>query len=421
MTRAAAAGALIERVDTVVIGAGGLGSATAWHLARRGTDVVLLEKFRLGHKRGASHDTSRILRRSYHTPVYVALANEAYDDWALLERESGEQLVTTTGGLDLFPPGSSIASVDYTTSMAARGVDFEELSVAEAAARWPALSLPEGTLALHQADTSIVPAGRSTATMQRLARENGARLYDNSPVTGLIDRGDEGVEVVVGGADEAGRAREHTPSGGAPTSTYHRFLARRVVLTADAWTNDLLAHLGTSLPLTVTREQATYFAPSVPERFGADRLPVWIWMDDPSFYGFPTYAEAGNGALVKAAQDCGGAVTSGDGRSFDTDPAALDVLCGFVSELLPGVGAPAHTVTCLYTLTHDRDFVVGPVPGHPAVLLGLGAGHAFKFAPTFGRLLADLATSGSTSSDISAFAADRPALVDADYPISWLV
>jgi sarcosine oxidase len=194
-----------------------------------------------------------------------------------------------------------------------------------------------------------------------------------------------------------------------------------VVLTADAWTNHLLAHLGTSLPLTVTREQVTYFAPAAPERFGADRLPVWIWMDDPSFYGFPTYAEAGNGGFVKAAQDCGGVVTSADGRTFDTDPAALDLLRGFVTDLLPGIGAPAQTVTCLYTLTPDRDFVVGPVPGHPAVLLGLGAGHAFKFAPTFGRLLSDLAVNGFTSSDISAFAPDRRALVDADHPVSWLV
>jgi sarcosine oxidase len=410
----------LEIVDTVVIGAGGLGSATAWQLARRGVDVVLLEKFGFGHKRGASHDTSRILRRSYHTPAYVALANEAYDDWALLESDSGEQLVTTTGGLDLFPPGASIPAIDYTTSMAACGVPFEELSVAEVAARWPALSLPAGTLAVHQADTSMVPAGRSTATMQRLARENGAALYDDAAVTSLVDRGAEGIEVVVGAGDDAGAGVSGTASGG-HGATYRRFLARRVVLTADAWTNDLLAHLGTSLPLTVTREQVTYFAPSAPERFGSDRLPVWIWMDDPSFYGFPTYDEGGNGAFVKAAQDCGGAVTSGDGRSFDTDPAALDLLRGFVNGLLPGVGPPAHTVTCLYTLTPDRDFIVGPVPAHPAVLLGLGAGHAFKFAPTFGRLLADLAVSGSTSSDIAAFAPDRAALLDAGYPVSWLV
>jgi sarcosine oxidase len=144
-------------------------------------------------------------------------------------------------------------------------------------------------------------------------------------------------------------------------------------------------------------------------------------MDDPSFYGFPTYAEGGNGALVKAAQDCGGAVTTADGRSFETDAEALQRLAGFVSGLLPGVGAPRRTVTCLYTLTPDRDFVVGPVPGHEAVLVGLGAGHGFKFAPTFGRMLADLVTQGSTGSDISGFATDRPALVDADFPLSWLV
>jgi sarcosine oxidase len=103
------------------------------------------------------------------------------------------------------------------------------------------------------------------------------------------------------------------------------------------------------------------------------------------------------------------------------DPAALDLLAGFAGRLLPGLGAPARTVTCLYTLTPDRDFVLGPLPGHPAVLVGLGAGHGFKFAPTFGRVLADLVLDGATTSDISAFAPDRPALVEAGHPVSWLV
>jgi sarcosine oxidase len=193
------------------------------------------------------------------------------------------------------------------------------------------------------------------------------------------------------------------------------------VLTADAWTNDLLAHLGTSLPLTVTREQVTYFAPVSPERFGAAEVPVWIWMDDPSFYGFPTYDEGGNATLVKAGQDVGGAVTTAESRSFDPDLAGERRLHDFMTGLLPGVGDPARTVTCLYTLPPDRDFVLGPLPTCPAVLVALGAGHAFKFVPTFGRVVADLVVDGRTSSDVSAFAPDRDALVVAGHPQSWLV
>ncbi len=102
---------MTERFDTIVVGLGALGSATAWDLARRGSARSSgLERFELGHSRGASHDTSRILRHSYHTPSYVRLTQEAYVDWARLEQDSGEELVTTVGGLDLFPPPPMVNS-----------------------------------------------------------------------------------------------------------------------------------------------------------------------------------------------------------------------------------------------------------------------------------------------------------------------
>lgn len=93
----------------------------------------------------------------------------------------------------------------------------------------------------------------------------------------------------------------------------------------------------------------------------------------------------------------------------------------FLGDLLPGVGPPAQTVTCLYTLTPDRDFVIDAIPGHPTVYIGLGAAHAFKFAPTFGRVLADLATTGTTASGIGDFGMHRQALADPAYPSNWLV
>ena len=83
---------MAERVDYAVIGLGALGSATAYHLAKAGHQVVGLERFALGHDRGASHDTSRILRHSYHTPAYVRLTHEAYADWAALRDGDGPEV-----------------------------------------------------------------------------------------------------------------------------------------------------------------------------------------------------------------------------------------------------------------------------------------------------------------------------------------
>lgn len=385
---------MTEWVDHVVVGLGGLGSATAWELARRGHQVVGLERFRLGHSRGASHDTSRILRHSYHTPGYVRLTRAAYDDWAALERDADEQLVTVVGGLDLFPPDPAIALADYVESLTAEGVHHELLDVAEIRSRWPQFALPDGTIGLFQERGAVVPAGRTVAALQRRAVAHGARLVDDTPVTGLRDLGDDGIEVTT------------------PETTY---LAGRVVVCADAWTNDLLAGLGHRIPLTTTLEQVTYFQPADPDPFR--QIPLWIWMDEPSFYGFPCYGET----TVKAAQDCGGPVVDPDRRTDRPDPAMRDLLQAHLASMLPGVGAPVRSVRCHYTLTPDRDFVIDTLPGHPAVVVGLGAAHAFKFVPTFGRLLADLATAGTTDTDLSAFAIDRRGLTDPDYKAHWLV
>ena len=385
-----------KRCDVVVAGLGALGSATCRELARRGRSVVGLERFELGHTRGASHDTSRILRHSYHTPGYVRLTQEAYDDWARLEREAGASLVTRVGGLDLFPPDTSISAVDYTASLTEVGIDFELLDAAETTRRWPQLRLPDGTLVLHQADAAIVPAGRGTRTMQDDARAHGADLRPHTPVTSVRDLGGRGLVV-------------RTPRG--------ELHCGALVVTADAWTNEVLAGLGVEVPLEVTLEQVTYFRPERPDDFAPGRLPLWIWMDDPCYYGFPTYGEP----TVKAAQDCGGPTVDPARRTSDPDPEMVERLAAHLARILPDSGRPVRSVRCQYTLTPDRDFVLGPVPGHPSVMVGLGAAHGFKFAPTFGRLLADLALTGETATDLTAYRMDRPGLTDPDYQTHWLV
>ena len=92
----------------VVVGAGALGSATAYWLTRAGvSDVLVLEQYDLGHGRGASEDHSRIIRHAYHSSVYTALTQAAYDAWAEVEDETGLRLVLKTGGLDLAVAGTA--------------------------------------------------------------------------------------------------------------------------------------------------------------------------------------------------------------------------------------------------------------------------------------------------------------------------
>ncbi len=179
--------------------------------------------------------------------------------------------------------------------------------------------------------------------------------------------------------------------------------ADRVVVCADAWTNKLLAPLGAELPLVSTLEQVSYFAPEDPSAFAPGRFPVWIWAGDPCYYGFPTYGEPS----IKAARDNSAVALDVDHRSFEPVPERLQELSDFLSAVVPGKGRHLRTVTCQYTLTPDRDFAIGPVPDHPDVLVALGAGHAFKFAPTIGRILADLAIDGSTADDVSTFTLQR--------------
>ena len=386
--------------DVIVVGLGALGSAAAyWASTRPETRVLGLERFELGHANGASADHSRIIRLSYHRPDYVRLAKRAYTSWADVEAEDGgAPIVTVTGGLDLWPAEPAIPQADYTASLAAEDVPFELLDAAEVMRRWPQWRLADDTVAMWQAQGGLADPNRGNAAHRRLAGARGAVCRDRTPVTAIRSAGGA-YEVDAGGAT---------------------YTAGRVILTADAWTNDLLAAFDRRLPLTVTKEQVTYFACPDPAAFAPDRFPVWIWMDEPSFYGFPTYGEPG----PKAAQDCGGEPTTADTRTFERDEAAFSRVTDFLAEHLPGVlGPPIYTKTCLYTLTPDRDFVIDRLPDAPGVVVGLGAGHGFKSASVLGRILAEIALDGETPSagELSAFRIDRPILLEADPPTSWMV
>ena len=387
--------------EAIVVGLGAIGSGAAYWLSRRFGDRVLgLEQFELGHHRGAGQDHSRIIRLSYHRPDYVRLARRAYETWAEVEDEAGTSIVTVTGGLDVGPREAAIPLSDYSAAMDAESVPYEHLDGPEIARRWPQWRLGDEYHGLFQAQSGIADPNRGNAAHQRLARQRGATLLEQSPVTALRSVAGGSLEVELG------------------DGSVHR--AGHVVLAADAWTNRLLSSFDRQLPLTIIQAQVTYFASAEPAAFAPDRFPIWIWMDDPSFYGFPTYGEAG----PKAAEDVGGAEVTPETRTFERDEVGFARLTEFLGRHLPGVlGPQILTKTCLYTMTPDRDFVIDRLPDQPAVLVALGAAHAYKFASVIGRILAELVADGATESraEIERFRIDRPILLEANPVTSFLV
>src|SRR5689334_2347937 len=228
----------MRHYDAIVVGGGVMGCASAYHLAKRGRRVLLLEQFAIGHDRGSSHGHSRIFRLAYAAPDYMRLAQAALPLWRALEREAGVELLLQTGGLDFARPGTP-AFEDTRATLAALGVEFEQLDRPAIEKRFPQFQMPDDIVGIYQRDSGILDANRCVATLAAQARQHGADLRENEPARQLRAAG-AGVEVQT------------------DTATY---AADRLVVTAGAWARPLLRQLGLDLPLTVTREQVAFFAP----------------------------------------------------------------------------------------------------------------------------------------------------------------
>ncbi|WP_162606235.1 N-methyl-L-tryptophan oxidase [Jiangella asiatica] len=386
--------------DHIVIGAGALGSAAAYRLARGGhTDVLVLEQYELGHTRGASEDHSRIIRHTYHSTLYTALTPAAYDAWDEVEDESGVQVVFRVGGLDLAvigTPGENELDA-YRASLeplADRGVTWEDLDATAIRTRWPQWRIDDDVRGLFQPDGGILDVRKATAAHIALARARGVEF---SPGTTVLKLSTSDSHVTV-------------------STSRGEFTAGSVVLCAASWAPVLLSGLDVDWPITLSQEQVSYFATPNLRDFAADRFPMWIWHGDPFFYGFPVYGEV----AVKAARDMSGRFVTQETRSWDPSPEETSLVERFLSERLPGaVGPELLSKTCVYDMPPDREFILDRVPGHPRIVAAIGAGHAAKFASLLGEILASLATTGSTEHPIEAFRADRPALTDPSYVPSF--
>jgi monomeric sarcosine oxidase len=374
--------------DVIVIGGGVMGCAAAYHLAKDGQRVLLLEQFAIGHTYGSSHGPSRIIRLAYDSADYVQLARAAYRLWRELEIESGASLLLKVGGFDFGSPDAFMLAGIRATYEAV-GVPFEAVDRDEIMRRFPQFNLPEDTIGYYQPDYSLLAADLCVTTLATQARRHSAMVHEHEPVHEIRPAG----------------------SGVAVQTEQGTYTAGRLILSAGSWARPLLRQLELELPLSVTKEQLAFFKPRDPAAFRPDRFPLFLHRFPGTTSlgsGFPLFGHTG----VKMMLDRIGPEIDPDTPDRGVDQPRLDRLRAYVASILPILGDDIiEAVTCRYTMTPDEDFILDHHPTHPQIVIASPcSGHGFKFGVVIGRILADLAGCDATDYPIERFRLDRPAL-----------
>lgn len=371
------------RYDAIVIGVGGMGSATVFELARRGLRVLGLEQFDIPHDRGSSHGVNRIIRLAYwEHPAYVPLLRRAYERWRALESLRHEQLLFVTGSIDAGRPDSRTVAGSL-RSCATHDLPYELLDAATLRRRHPGYRLSSDMQAVYQADGGFVLCERAIVGYVEAAHELGATVHAREPVLSW-QAADAGVIVRTG---------------------HGIYEAPRLVLTAGPWMAQLVPALQT---LARPERQVLLWAqPRRPELFRLGAFPVFN-LDAPEghFYGFPVFGVPG--FKIGRYHHLG---EQGSADSMDRECHGSDerVMREAIHLYFPDADGPTMAMkTCLFTNSPDEHFIIDRHPELPQVTIAAGfSGHGFKFCSVVGEILADLAVDGSTRWDLGLFRVSR--------------
>jgi sarcosine oxidase len=353
-----------------------MGSATLFHLARRGVRVLGLERFDLLHEYGSSHGLTRIIRLAYwEHPGYVALLRRSYQLWRELERLSGERLLHITGSIDGGPENGPVFSGALRSSQQ-HGLPYEVMDGTELSRRFPGYRLPREIQCLYQPEGGFLLPERCNLAHINAALAAGAQVRYREPV---VEWG------VTGGHCWVRTLRE-------------RYEAGKLVIATGPWASKLVPELA---ELAVPERQVlAWLQTSRPERFTPDVFPVfYIELEEGRYYGFPSFLVPGfKFGRYHHRQER----VDPDRMNREPDSEDERLLRMFAERYFPDAAGPTLMLkTCLFTNSPDEHFILDLHPNHPEVALAAGfSGHGYKFCSVVGEIMADLAQKGETEHNI---------------------
>lgn len=367
----------MSRFDVIVIGVGAMGSATVYHLARRGRKVLGLEHFNIPHEMGSSHGITRVIRLAYYEhPSYLPLLVRAYELWRELEKQAGEQLLFITGSIDASRETEPVF-VGSRTCCEQYKLPHEVLTGKQLNQRFPGYRLPDDIRAVLQPEGGYVTPERCIVSHVAQAQAHGAEVHARENVLDW----------------------EPTANGVRVRTERAVYEADKLVISAGAWVGKLVPRLA---KIAVPERQVLgWFQPKKPELYSRDRFPVFnIMTDEGRYYGLPIHGIPGFkiGRYHHLEEES-------DADHVDRECYARDeqVLRSYTEKYFPEAAGPTMTLkACIFTNTPDEHFILDVHPEHPQVCIASPcSGHGFKFSSVIGEIMADLAEKGTTRHDIS--------------------
>jgi sarcosine oxidase len=369
-------------LDHIVVGAGGVGTSTAYYLSRHPGRTLVLERFHENHAFGSSHGRTRILRTAYAEGAdYVPLVLRARRLWQRLGREVGREIFRPTGVL-LAGPSKSVPLARARASARRYDLPYETYDLERAQKRFPAFHFSPGDGMLWDPGGGVLFPERAVRAYRRLAHERGVSFRWNSPVVRWRPRSDGKIVV---------------------STATREYVAGSLVLTAGAWLSHLVPEL--RLPLEVEQQTVYWFRPHERPRVSYRSMPAFVWYNARGgyYYGTP---DVGEGVKIGG---CEGQPVRNLSRRPPSSAREFRSVRRFAAERLPGLsGNPHRRARCLYTNTPDKNFIVDRHPhAGNVILVSACSGHGFKFASAMGELVARGVTSGRMPPLLAPFALDR--------------
>ncbi|MZF85100.1 N-methyl-L-tryptophan oxidase [Streptomyces sp. SID5643] len=352
-----------------VIGLGSIGSMALWQASRLSDSVVGFEAATPAHGRSAVGGDTRLFRMIYlGRPDYYPVIERSRTLWAELEAETGQDILTPTGGLSIGTAnGSYINSLLQATRVT--GAEHHVLSREEMAERYPQHSLRPDDCAVHDPRAGVLRTDRAVTAAVTAAQANGATVLQNTPVDSITETG-HGVVV---------------------TSGDRTWTFEKVVVASGGWSRRLMPDRLKAVTET-HRIVLTWFIARDGTQFSPENFPVFSrWYEDRSLYGAP----AVDGVTVKASVD---GPLAGRARATP-DPGAVpreltreevEKVTEIVTEFFPGlIPTIARSDAFPELFTEDRHPLLGWLGENSRVYCATGfSGKGFKMATGYGHIAA---------------------------------